>query len=249
MIAQADIEKVLEGNELVSLVNQYLTRPLRRAGVQYVAPCPFHKETEPSFTVHPSRQFYYCHGCHAGGNAINFVRRIEGLSWPAAVKLLADRAGIDLQDGRGWQDAYAQMIAAEAAWFWRTVLQAYRKRHMHFLMAYDFYSDRSLRFQDHDLQFWQMSEAIRASRRASRWLRIITRTEQMSHEMLFKKYQYFRTRHPEIVRIYREHIDFENALNAVFQAAALRVGTLTLPQFHQLIDVIHNNLSCSVSQM
>ena len=69
---------------------------LRRSGKNYSGLCPFHKENSPSFTVSPDKQFYYCFGCGAGGNALGFLMEYERLSFPEAVEELARLAGVDI---------------------------------------------------------------------------------------------------------------------------------------------------------
>ncbi len=75
--------------------------PLKRAGANFVALCPFHREKTPSFSVSPAKQIFYCFGCHAGGDLFKFVMLRENLDFPAAVRLLAERAGVTLRDDRG----------------------------------------------------------------------------------------------------------------------------------------------------
>lgn len=73
-----------------------------------MACCPFHQEKSPSFTVAPDKQFYYCFGCGATGNAVGFLMEYERLSFPEAVKQLADRAGVEVpreEDNRPQQSA------------------------------------------------------------------------------------------------------------------------------------------------
>jgi len=83
---QADIVKVIEG---------YIR--LRKAGAQnYSGLCPFHKEKSPSFSVHAVRQFYHCFGCHESGDVFSFVGKIENVSFPEAVKIVAQKCGIPL---------------------------------------------------------------------------------------------------------------------------------------------------------
>ena len=72
--------------DLVALVGRYV--PLSQTGVEWKALCPFHKEKTPSFFVVPAKGFYYCHGCGAGGNAINFARAYFGLGFREAVEYL-----------------------------------------------------------------------------------------------------------------------------------------------------------------
>lgn len=74
--------------------------PLKRRGATLVGLCPFHNEKTPSFTVYPDTQSFYCFGCGAGGDAVGFIRKIENLDYMDAIKLLADRAGLQMpQDG------------------------------------------------------------------------------------------------------------------------------------------------------
>ena len=83
---QADIVKVVEG---------YIR--LRKAGAQsYVGLCPFHKEKSPSFNVQAVKQFYYCFGCQASGDVFSFVSKIENVTFPEAVRMVAQKAGIPL---------------------------------------------------------------------------------------------------------------------------------------------------------
>ena len=69
---------------------------LRRSGKNYSGLCPFHKENSPSFTVSPDKQFYYCFGCGAGGNALGFLMEYENVSFPEAIEELARLAGVDI---------------------------------------------------------------------------------------------------------------------------------------------------------
>jgi DNA primase len=83
---QADIVKVIEG---------YIR--LRKAGAQnYQGLCPFHKEKSPSFSVHAVRQFYHCFGCQASGDVFSFVEKIENVTFPEAVRIVAGKCGIPL---------------------------------------------------------------------------------------------------------------------------------------------------------
>ena len=98
LIPERVIAEVRERNDIVSIVSEYVE--LRRAGKSWKGLCPFHKEKTPSFNVNPEEQFYYCFGCGAGGNVINFVMAIENLSFREAVERLAERAGIPVVSRR-----------------------------------------------------------------------------------------------------------------------------------------------------
>ncbi|MCK4231998.1 DNA primase, partial [candidate division WOR-3 bacterium] len=92
MIPQEVIERVRAETDIVGLIGSYVK--LKRSGKSFVGLCPFHQEKTPSFNVSPDRQAYYCFGCGAGGNVITFIMNYENLSFPEAVKQLAERLGI-----------------------------------------------------------------------------------------------------------------------------------------------------------
>ncbi len=96
MIPDDKVREVAERLSIVEVVSEYL--PLRRAGSNYVGLCPFHGEKTPSFNVNPAREIFHCFGCGAGGNAFSFVMKIEGVTFPEAVKLLARKAGIEIEE-------------------------------------------------------------------------------------------------------------------------------------------------------
>jgi DNA primase len=94
MLTEDKIAEVRDSVDLVALISEYV--PLRRQGARFVGLCPFHTEKSPSFGVSRGKNFYYCFGCHASGDAVSFLRHVEGLSFPEALAKLADRAGIEL---------------------------------------------------------------------------------------------------------------------------------------------------------
>ncbi len=96
LIPQDIIERVKERLDIVEVVSAYVS--LTRAGQNLKGLCPFHSEKSPSFSVSPARQFFHCFGCHAGGSLYDFVMRIEGLSFPEAVRKLAHKAGIEIPE-------------------------------------------------------------------------------------------------------------------------------------------------------
>jgi DNA primase len=88
-------EQIRAANDIVDVIGSYL--PLKRAGANFVALCPFHKEKSPSFNVNPHRQIFHCFGCHKGGDVFTFVKEYENIPFPDAVKRLAERAKIPLE--------------------------------------------------------------------------------------------------------------------------------------------------------
>lgn len=96
MIPEEKVREVAERISIVEVVSDYV--PLRRAGGNFLGLCPFHAEKTPSFNVNPAREIYHCFGCGAGGNVFSFVMKIEGVSFPEAVKLLARKAGIEIEE-------------------------------------------------------------------------------------------------------------------------------------------------------
>ena len=90
------IEQVLARVDVVEIINQRV--PLKKAGGEYKACCPFHNEKTPSFTVSPSKQFYHCFGCGAHGTAIGFLIDYEHLSLPEAVEALAQHIGLPMPE-------------------------------------------------------------------------------------------------------------------------------------------------------
>ncbi len=99
LIPQGFIDDLLNRTDLVEVVGERIQ--LKKSGRNYSACCPFHQEKTPSFSVSPDKQFYYCFGCGAGGNAIGFVMDHDHLGFPEAVETLARRAGVEVprEDG------------------------------------------------------------------------------------------------------------------------------------------------------
>ena len=96
MISREVVDEIIARNDIESLIGSYVS--LKRAGINLKGLCPFHSEKTPSFTVYPQDNSFYCFGCGIGGNAVTFIRQIEHLDYPDAIKFLAKRAGITLLD-------------------------------------------------------------------------------------------------------------------------------------------------------
>ncbi|MBC8415502.1 MAG: DNA primase [Candidatus Cloacimonetes bacterium] len=91
---RSDIDRILEMNNIVDVVSSYI--PLKKAGSNYKARCPFHEEKTASFVVSEKKQIFKCFGCGKGGNALTFVQDYEKISFPEALQKLAQRAGITI---------------------------------------------------------------------------------------------------------------------------------------------------------
>jgi DNA primase len=94
VIAQETIDAVRQRVSIVTVIGERLK--LERRGQSHVGLCPFHKEKSPSFHVNVERGFFYCFGCKATGNVIGFVQQLDGLTFPEAVRVIAERAGIEI---------------------------------------------------------------------------------------------------------------------------------------------------------
>ncbi len=92
MIPRGFSDDVRQQADIVRIVSDYVA--LKKRGANWIACCPFHSEKTPSFNVHPGKGIYKCFGCSAGGNVFDFVMRVEGLSFPDAVRLVAEKSGI-----------------------------------------------------------------------------------------------------------------------------------------------------------
>ncbi|HEU5123707.1 MAG TPA: DNA primase [Verrucomicrobiae bacterium] len=104
----ATLERVRAASDIVDVIGSYL--PLKRAGANFTALCPFHKEKSPSFNVNPSRQIFHCFGCHKGGDVFTFVKEYENIDFPEAVKRLADRAKIPIETEAGGEQGQTRHL-------------------------------------------------------------------------------------------------------------------------------------------
>ena len=110
MIPEEKVAEIRDRTDLYALVKEYV--PLKRSGTSYKGLCPFHGEKTPSFYVHPERGFYKCFGCQASGDAITFFMRIEGHPFPEALRILAERAGVQVEVVDAASDRAAQQARA-----------------------------------------------------------------------------------------------------------------------------------------
>jgi DNA primase len=124
------IEQIAAANDIVDVIGSYF--PLKRAGANFKALCPFHQEKTPSFMISPSRQTFHCFGCGAGGSVFRFVMDYEHTDFPSAVRKLAARAGITVVEKRGAADedrryearrTLLKLHADAAEWFYENLLK------------------------------------------------------------------------------------------------------------------------------
>ena len=133
MIPQSFIQELLNRVDIVDVVERHV--PLKKAGANYQACCPFHSEKSPSFTVSPAKQFYHCFGCGAHGSAIGFLMEYSGLPYPEAIEELARQAGMTVpredftpeMAQRRQQAASLTEVTARAANFYRQQLRKSRR--------------------------------------------------------------------------------------------------------------------------
>src|SRR3990167_124961 len=90
------VDQVQSLNDIVEIISAYV--PLKRAGRSFKANCPFHQEKTPSFIVNPDKQIFHCLGCGVGGDVFSFLMKYEQMTFPEALKRLAERARVSLPE-------------------------------------------------------------------------------------------------------------------------------------------------------
>ena len=129
-IPDEKIREVRERAPILQVVSDYMS--LKKSGANYQGVCPFHGEKTASFNVNPARGIFHCFGCGVGGNAVDFIMRIEGLSFPQAVKFLAKRVGVEIPERPLSREEKRKVDEQEQAYrinelaceFYRRVLEA-----------------------------------------------------------------------------------------------------------------------------
>ncbi len=114
------INKLRDRTNIVDVVSAYV--PLHRSGKNFLGLCPFHSEKTPSFTVSPEKNMFYCFGCQIGGDALTFLMKIENLSFPEAVELLAQKLGLTVPEkspikGEGEKGLYWKLYELACSFF------------------------------------------------------------------------------------------------------------------------------------
>lgn len=126
MIPDDKIAEVRERAGIVEVISDYIS--LKKSGANFQGLCPFHGEKTPSFNVNPGRGIFHCFGCGVGGNALTFVMKMEGISFPEAVKLLAKRVGVEIEERqptpaeikrKSQKEVQLKIVAAAAGYYSR----------------------------------------------------------------------------------------------------------------------------------
>ena len=126
-ISDDTIEKITESNDIVDVISEYIE--VKRTGANYKALCPFHNEKTPSFVISQEKQIYNCFGCGEGGDVIRFVMKYENIDFVEAVKILAERANIELDEKnfkkdskeRDKKEIYYKINREAALYFYNTL--------------------------------------------------------------------------------------------------------------------------------
>ena len=95
-IPEEKISEVLNASDIVDVISESVI--LKKAGTNYFGLCPFHSEKTPSFSVNPGKQIFHCFGCSAGGNALSYLMKYHGISFPEAVKMAARKYNIEIEN-------------------------------------------------------------------------------------------------------------------------------------------------------
>ena len=96
MIPDETVEQVRDAADIVQVIGEYVN--LKRQGADYRGPCPFHQGTHRNFSVSPKKRMYYCFVCHEGGDVFRFLQKRLGIEWPAAVKMVGEKSGVEVKE-------------------------------------------------------------------------------------------------------------------------------------------------------
>lgn len=121
-----DLELIKQKINIVDLISEYI--PLKKAGINFKASCPFHQEKTPSFMVSPERGIFKCFGCNLGGDVFKFVMLKEGMEFPEALEMLAKKAGVILKRKKEVSDKKVRLLEAhiKSAEFFHYILTKHR---------------------------------------------------------------------------------------------------------------------------
>lgn len=112
MIAPATIQQILSRIDIIDVIGGFVN--LKKRGANYLGLCPFHNEKTPSFTVSPSKEIYKCFGCGRSGNTVSFIMEHEKYSYPEALKWLANKYGVEVEETYQSDEQRQQVLAADS---------------------------------------------------------------------------------------------------------------------------------------
>src|ERR1700712_2911538 len=124
VITQDTIQQIIARMDIVEVVGEFVK--LKKRGSNYIGNCPFHNEKSPSFTVSPSKEIYKCFGCGKSGNAIGFVMEHEKYSYVEALKWIAARYNIEIEETAVSPEVKQQQQVAESLF----ILNAFAQKHL-----------------------------------------------------------------------------------------------------------------------
>jgi DNA primase len=142
VIPKSFIQDLLNRLDIVDVVERYV--PLKKAGANYVACCPFHSEKSPSFTVSQTKQFYHCFGCGAHGTAIGFVMEHAGMGYVDAIEDLARSAGLEVPHERDAAGESHKVVSPDLYEVMMTAMRYYREQLKASQSAIDYLKRRGL---------------------------------------------------------------------------------------------------------
>ena len=142
MIPKNFIQDLLNRLDIVDVIERYV--PLKKAGANFIACCPFHNEKSPSFTVSQSKQFYHCFGCGAHGSAIGFVMEHAGMGYVDAIEDLARHAGLEVPHEQKSAGEFHPKIAPDLYEVMQTATKYYREQLKSSSRAIDYLKQRGL---------------------------------------------------------------------------------------------------------
>ncbi len=151
LFSDSIIDEIRDKCDIAEVISQYI--PLKRAGRNYRALCPFHKEKTPSFMVSPDKGIFHCFGCGAGGNVFNFVMKHEGLEFPQVVRLLAKKVNVKLppasmftKERKDTQDLF-QINEAACSWYQSNLKKQVGRPALEYLKKRGYNAETLLRFK------------------------------------------------------------------------------------------------------
>src|SRR5215208_1550423 len=112
MISQATIQEILNRIDIIDIIGGFVK--LKRRGANYLGLCPFHNERTPSFTVSPAKEIFKCFGCGKSGNSISFIMEHEKLSYAEALRWLANKYNIEIEETESSPEQKIQQLTADS---------------------------------------------------------------------------------------------------------------------------------------